>query len=159
MKSTTTSPRGAAAATRPWPATTPIPVIDQVIELPVVMRHVIHHRRHTLSCPGCRARTTAGAVPEAACGFGPRLQAATAYFSGVGRLGKRAIASLFADLFGIPIALGSVSNLEARTGDALGPIHDQASATRQGPRCQRRRDRLEAGPEEGLGLGRGDRGR
>jgi transposase len=104
----------------------PDPIIDQVIELPVVMRQVIHHRRHTLICPGCQARTAAGAVPEAATGFGPRLQAAVAYLSGVGRLGKRAIASLFADLFGIPIALGSVSNLEARTSDVLRPIHDRA---------------------------------
>jgi len=104
----------------------PDPVVDQVIELPAVMRHVIHHRRHTLTCPGCRARTTAGVVPEAAAGFGPRLQAAAAYGSGVGRLGKRAIAALFADLFDIPMALGSVSNLEARTGDALRPIHDEA---------------------------------
>lgn len=104
----------------------PDPVIDQVIELPVVMRRVIHHRRHTLTCPGCRARTTAEAVPEAATGFGPKLQAATAYFSGVGRLGKRAIASLFDDLFDVPMALGSVSNLEARTSDVLRPIHDQA---------------------------------
>jgi transposase len=39
-------------------------------------------------------------------------------------LGKRAIASLYADLFDIPMALGSVSNLEARTSDALSPIHD-----------------------------------
>jgi transposase len=106
----------------------PDPIIDQVIDLPVVMRHVIHHRRHTLACPHCRALTTADPVPGAARGFGPRLQAATAYFSGVGRLGKRAIRQLLADLHGIPISLGSVSNLEARTGLALRPIHDEALA-------------------------------
>lgn len=104
----------------------PEPVIEQVIDLPVVMRRVIHHRRHTLACPRCRARTTAAPVPEAARGFGPTLQAATAYFSGVGRLGKRAIAQTFGDLFDIPMALGSVSKLEARTGAALGPIHAEA---------------------------------
>jgi transposase len=104
----------------------PEPVIEQVIDLPVVMRRVIHHRRHTLVCPRCRARTTAAPAPEAACGFGPGLQAATAYFSGVGRLGKRAIARTFGDLFGIPMALGSVSKLEAKTGAALESIHDEA---------------------------------
>jgi len=66
----------------------PDPLIDQVIDLPEVMRHVTHHRRHTLVCPHCQARTTALAVPEAARGFGPKLQAATAYLSGVGRLGR-----------------------------------------------------------------------
>jgi len=104
----------------------PEPIIDQVIELPPVMRHVIHHRRHTLACPRCRARTTAESVPEAARGFGPRLQAAAAYLSGVGRLGKRPIRRLFADLHGIPISTGSVSKLEAGTGLALRSIHDEA---------------------------------
>ena len=104
----------------------PDPVIDQVVDLPEVMRHVTHHRRHTLVCPRCQARTTADRPAEAACGFGPKLQAATAYFGGVGRLGKRAISLLFSDLFDIPMALGSVSKLEARTGDALGTIHDEA---------------------------------
>jgi transposase len=104
----------------------PEPTIEQVIDLPVKMRHVIHHRRHTLACPRCRALTTADPVREAAGGFGPKLQAASAYFSGVGRLGKRPIRQLFADLHGIPISTGSVSNLEARTGAALRPFHDEA---------------------------------
>jgi transposase len=104
----------------------PEPIIDQVIDLPVKMRHVIHHRRHTLTCPHCRALTTAVVVPEAAHGFGRRLQAATAYFSSVGRLSKRSTRQLFADIHGIPIALGSVSKLEARTGLALRSIHDEA---------------------------------
>lgn len=110
----------------------PAPVIDQVIELPPGMRHVIHHRRHTLACPHCRALTTTGPIPEAAHGFGPRLQAAVAYLSGVGRLGKRPIRRLFADLYDIPISLGSISKLEARTGLALRSIHDEALNRTQG---------------------------
>ena len=110
----------------------PEPIIDQVIELPVKLRHVIHHRRHTLVCPRCQALTAVAPVPEAACGFGPRLQAATAYLSGVGRLGKRPIRQLFADLHGIPISLGSISKLEARTGLALRSIHDEALDHTQG---------------------------
>lgn len=104
----------------------PDPSIDQVIELPEQLRRVIHHRRHTLDCPLCQARTTAAPAPEAANGFGPRLQAAMAYFSGVGRLSKRSIRLLFSDLFDIPMALGSVSKLEARTSRALHSIHDEA---------------------------------
>ena len=104
----------------------PDPVVDQVIDLPPVTRHVVHHRRHTLACPRCRALTTAEPVPEAARGFGPRLQAAAAYLSGVGRLGKRPIRQLFADLHGIPISTGSISKLESRTGLALRSIHAEA---------------------------------
>ena len=110
----------------------PDPSLDQVIELPAVMRHVTHHRRHTLDCPHCHARTTAAPVAGAACGFGPRLEAATAYLSGVGRLGKRAVALLLADLFGIPMALGSVSKLEARAASALHAAHDEALAYTRG---------------------------
>jgi transposase len=110
----------------------PDPLIDQVIDLPEKMRHVIHHRRHTLACPRCQALTTADPVPEAAHGFGPKLQAATAYLSGVGRLGKRPIRQLYADLCGIPISLGSVGNLEAKTSAALESIHDEALGHAQG---------------------------
>ncbi len=110
----------------------PDPLIDQVIDLPEVMRTVTHHRRHTLACPECRARTTAESVPEAARGFGPKLQAATAYLSGVGRLGKRAIRLLYGDLCQIPMATGSVSALEARTSAALHAIHDEAADRARG---------------------------
>jgi len=109
----------------------PDPLIDQVIGLPEVLRHVTHHRRHPLVCPRCQARITAESVPEAARGFGPTLRA-TAYLSGVGRLGKRAIVSLYPDLCKIPMATGSVSALEARTGAALRPIHDEAADQARG---------------------------
>jgi transposase len=104
----------------------PNPLLEQVIDLPAKMRQVLHHRRHTLTCPGCLSRTTAPSIPEAAGGFGPKLQAVTSYLSGVGRMGKRPIRQLCEDLFDIPISLGSISHLEARTAQALAPIHAQA---------------------------------
>jgi transposase len=110
----------------------PQPLIEQVIDLPEKLRHVIHHRRHTLTCPCCRATTTASSVPEAASGFGPQLQAATSYLSGVGRMGKRPIRQLCEDLFGIPMSLGSISRLEASTSRALAPIHAEAQAGIEG---------------------------
>jgi len=54
---------------------------DPIIDLPEKMRHVVHHRRHTLCCPECQARTMAAPVPDAASGFGPKLTAVTAYCS------------------------------------------------------------------------------
>lgn len=102
----------------------PHPAIDQVVELPVKLRHVIHYRRHTLLCPHCQTQTTAAPRPEAASGFGPQVQAFVSYLSGVGRMGKRGIRTLFADLFAIPLSLGTVSKLERKTSDALQPIHE-----------------------------------
>lgn len=66
--------------------------------------------------------------PEARDGarIGPGLEAAAAYFSGVGRLGECPIRQPLADLHGIPISLGSLSKLEARTARALHSIHDEA---------------------------------
>jgi transposase len=101
----------------------PDPTVEQVLELPATLRHVTHHRRHTLACPCCHADTTAPPVPEAATGFGPKLTAVAAYLTGVGRLGKRAVRTLFADVCDLPVSLGSVSKLEATVSRALDPIH------------------------------------
>ena len=104
----------------------PHPIVDQVFDLPAQLRHVIHHRRHTLECPCCHAHTTAAPVPHAASGFGPKLTAAVAYLSGVGRLSKRTIRTLLADVCDLPVSLGGVSKLERAVSRALAPIHTAA---------------------------------
>ena len=110
----------------------PNPLLDQVLDLPVKLRHVVHHRRHTLECPWCHALTAAPTVPDAATGFGPKLTAVTAYLTGVGRLGKRAVRTLFADVCDIPVSLGAVSKLEGTVSRALGPIHAEAHEATKG---------------------------
>ena len=110
----------------------PHPPVDQVLDLPVQLRHVTHHRRHTLACPSCHAQTTAAPVPAAASGFGPKLTAAVAYLSGVGRLGKRTIRTLFDAPCGLPVSVGSVSQLEATVSRALAPVHAAAHESAQG---------------------------
>jgi transposase len=109
----------------------PAPIIDQVVDLPVKLRHVVHHRRHTLECRCCGIRTTAKA-PEVVSGFGPKLTAAVAYFSGVGRMSKRTIRVLLADLCGIPLSLGSVSQLEQTVSRSLAASHQAAHEHVQG---------------------------
>lgn len=108
------------------------PIVDQVVELPAKLRHVVHHRRHTLKCPCCQALTTASSVPEATSGFGPRLTAVTAYLSGVGRMSKRTIRAFYGEVCDIPLSLGSVSNLEKRVSHSLAPIHAAALEYTQG---------------------------
>lgn len=116
----------------PLAGTDPDPVIEQVIDLPVKRRHVVHHRRHTLTCPRCQSATTAPPGPEAAHRFGPRLQATAAYLAGVGRLGKRVIRQVLADLYDLPLSLGMVSKLERQTSAALAPLHAEVLAATQG---------------------------
>ena len=55
-----------------------------------------------------------------------------AYFSGVGRLGKRTTQRLLSDLCDIPISLGSISKLEAKTSAALAAIHAEVLERTQG---------------------------
>jgi transposase len=104
----------------------PDPIIEQVVDLPAKLRHVVHHRRHALTCPQCQATTTAAPVPAAATGYGAKVQAAAAYLAVAGRLGKRAVRQFFDDVCGIPISLGTVSHLEGHTSNALAAIHAEA---------------------------------
>ena len=125
-RSSITSRAGAAAATRPWPATIPIPSSTRSSICPPVTRHVVHHRRHTLACPRCRALTTAEPVPEAARGFGPRLQAAAAYLSGRRPARQAADPPTLRRPPRHPDLDRSISKLESRTGLALRSIHAEA---------------------------------
>ena len=104
----------------------PHPTVDQVFDLPERLRHVTHHRRHTLACPCCGTHTTAAPGPQGASGFGPKLTATVAYLSGVGRLSKRTLRTLLDDLCGLPVSLGAVSKLDATVSRALAPIHAAA---------------------------------
>jgi transposase len=102
----------------------PQPELVQVLDLPPTMRHVIHHRRHTLTCPHCHRATPAPAFDGDQ--FGPKLQATVALLGGVGRLSKRTIRTILHDVCDVPISLGAVSDLEAKTATALEPIHEAA---------------------------------
>lgn len=99
----------------------------QVTEVPVVSAKVTEYRLHVLCCARCGERTPAvwpEDVPQGA--FGPRLQAIVAVCSGAYRLSKRNVEDLVRDFFGVDVSLGSVSNLEAATSEALAVPYDQA---------------------------------
>lgn len=110
----------------------PRPIVHRVVERPAQRRHVPHRRRHPLTRARRAALTTAPAVPAAASGFGPRLTAAPAHLGGVGRLGKRAIRTPFADRCGIPVSLAAVGELAAAVRRPLDPIRAAADARAQG---------------------------
>jgi transposase len=90
---------------------------------------------HALECETCGITTRAALPPGVpTCPFGPRLQALVAVLSGAYRLSKRAIDELVEDAFGVPIALGSVSNLEQATSEAIAaPVEEIARALPKEP--------------------------
>ena len=113
----------------------PAPYRHQVIDLPKVVATVEEYQLHALVCEGCRLRTRAALPTGVPTGqFGPRLQAIVAVCSGAYRMGKRAIEELVEDFFGVSIALGSVSNLEHATSEAIArPVEQVASAMQREP--------------------------
>jgi transposase len=86
-------------------------------------------------CEGCGLSTRASLPPGVPAGqFGPRLQAVVALCSGDYHLSKRQTERLVEDVFGVPIALGSIANLEQQTSEALAaPFEEAARALRSEP--------------------------
>ncbi len=98
----------------------PEPRRHQVTEIPPIRPETTEYQLHALDCPCCGGRTRAE-LPTGvtARSFGPRVQATVSVLSGKYRMTKRSIEELMADLLGVSIALGSVSNLEQATSEAL----------------------------------------
>lgn len=106
----------------------PDPYRHQVIEIPKVKATVEEFQLHALACDRCGITTRATLPPGVpTSSFGPRVQALVGVLSGAYRLSKRAIDELLEDAFGVPIALGSISNLEQATSKAIAaPVEEVA---------------------------------
>src|SRR4051794_24374304 len=106
----------------------PEPLRHQVVEIPPVRPHVTEYRRHRRLCPRC-GKVNCPALPtEARGGYGPRVQAVCALLSGAYRVGKRGVARLCGDLFGVPISPAAVCDLQRKTATALEPVVQEAHA-------------------------------
>jgi transposase len=105
----------------------PEPLWHQVVELPEVPVQVTEHQAHGLTCPCC-GQITWAKIPDAvrAHGCGPRLTAALSYLSGVMHASKRGIEEFVETVLHVPIALGTVSNLEQEMSAALAAAHAEA---------------------------------
>ena len=113
----------------------PEPTWHQVAELPPVAAVVTEHQGHGRHCAGC-GHVTFAKIPDDVRGhaFGPRLAAAVVFLSSRCHGSKRVVAETVQTLFGVPIALGSISNLEAEAAAALAPAHLEAEkAVREAP--------------------------
>jgi len=113
----------------------PEPTWHQTAELPECIAQIIEYQGHGRTCTCCK-RVTYAKIPEDIRRFtvGPRLAAALAYLSGSPHVSKRGLEEIADALFQAPIALGTVSNLEAEMSAALQPAHAQAQqAVRDAP--------------------------
>jgi transposase len=109
----------------------PDPLRHQVTELPPAQAETDEWRLHALRCV-CghvtRAELPEGVPPGA---FGPRLQAALAYLTGVARMTKRPIQEVMEDLFGVPVSLGSVVAQQQAVSEAVAPAVEEAKVYAQ----------------------------
>jgi len=107
----------------------PAPTWHQVAELPEMAARVTEYQGHYRACPGCGTLNHAPVPAEIkAHSVGPRLAATLGYLAGSHRVSKRGLEEITADVFDVPLALGTVANLEARLSAALAPAHAEALA-------------------------------
>jgi transposase len=115
----------------------PQPWRHQVIELPPIKPVVTEYQWHQLACPACGETTRApwpAGVPSRT--YGPRVQATVALCTGAYRLSKRTTQQVMAEVFGVPMSVGTISPLEqATTAVVAAPVeeartyvHEQAVA-------------------------------
>ena len=113
----------------------PQPYRHQVSEVPPIRAMVTEYQLHRLCCPACGALTRADLprrVPPG--GFGPRVQAMVALCTGAYRLSKRTPQEVMADLFGLPVSLGTIPHLEQATAQAVAaPVADAPAYVRAQP--------------------------
>jgi len=72
-------------------------------------------------------------IPEEVAGssFGPRLTALASSLSGASQVSRRQVEEIFEDVLGVPVALGTISNMEAEVTQALEtPYQEAAEAVR-----------------------------
>jgi transposase len=105
----------------------PEPKRFQTIDLPLLVLDVVEYQAHTRTCPCC-SNVNEATIPATirAHSVGPRLTAALSYLTGNLGLSKRNVEELAGDLFGAPIALGTIANLEQEVSAALAPAHQEA---------------------------------
>ena len=104
------------------------PRVHQVLEVPEIAPDVHEIRMHSAECLDCGTTTWAelpANVP--AHMFGPRLLALIGYMLAA-RTSRRQLREMLAEVFGIPVSLGALSEAEARTSDAIAAASDEAAA-------------------------------
>jgi len=100
--------------------------IHQVYEIPLPTHEVTEYRIYKGCCNACHTKHT-GQLPVGISwkGFGTRAQAMLSLLTSKYRLSKRLVQSWFQDVYQMPIALGSVSNVEQTVSQSLKAIHEE----------------------------------
>ena len=111
----------------------PTPWRHQVIEIPPIRPAITEYQWHQLVCATCGEATRVSwpaGVPSGT--YGPRVQATVALCTGAYRLSKRMTQQVMAEVFGVPMSVGTVSQLEQATTVALAaPVEEAQTYVRE----------------------------
>ena len=115
----------------------PPPDRHQVWELPEKLYEVTEHQSHGCRCPRC-GKVTRAELPREVAGscFGGRLVALLSFMTGACHVSRRNAQEIATDILGIPISLGTVSNLEAEVSEALAEPYAEAAQEVQNARTK-----------------------
>ncbi len=99
----------------------------QVTETPPQALDVTEHQLYGVACACCGEVTTAELPDDVGpSAFGPRLQAIVGLLTGRYRLSRREAVEAMKDLFGVKMALGTISAIEKTTSAALAQPYEEA---------------------------------
>src|SRR6266487_1844886 len=107
----------------------PTPFRHQVIEIPPIKPVITEYQWHQLTCPECGETTRApwpAGVPSGT--YGPRVHATVALCTGAYRLSKRTTGQVMDTLFGVPMSVGTISQSEKATTEAVAEPGEDARA-------------------------------
>jgi transposase len=105
----------------------PEPTWHQYAELRPMAATVTEYQGHARTCAACGEVTRASIPADLRVHtFDPRLTAAMSYLSGCHHLSRRAVEEVVETFFEVPVALGTVSNLEQQMSAALAAPHAEA---------------------------------
>ena len=107
----------------------PTPWRHQVIETPPLPPIVTEYQWHQLMCTACGEVTRAPWPTGVLSGtYGPRLQATVALCTGAYHLSKRTTQQMMDDVFGVPMSVATISQLEQATTAAVAAPVEEARA-------------------------------
>jgi transposase len=111
----------------PFSGEDPTPWRHQVMEIPPLRPLITEYQWHQLVCAVCGEATRVSwpaGVPSGT--YGPRVQATVALCTGAYRLSKRTTQQAMEEVFGVPMSVGTISQLEQAPTVALAAPVEEA---------------------------------
>jgi transposase len=109
----------------------PEPYRQQQYEVEII-RRITEYRKHKIVCPCCGG-TTEGILPKEAneSAYGPDAAALVVTLTGLFQMSRRMAKLFIEEVTGIPISVGSVSNLEKEMTETVIPVMEEIEKAAQ----------------------------